>query len=291
MEIVTAILSGLGGLIGVIRDFLELRVALNGLFKKDYQLSKAYTDISVKDEKVLIDLYKSIEIGKELTERIYKRLAIKYMVTIIVAFLLMVSAIFVLQITYSYTLPPFLVVAFSIGTYFIITKGFPVPIRFNTYFLGDKWHDLVHEIGRETKGVYGLIGKNIYELRRAVGFLNWLTPNESKYLQHYLDLCSLRDTLEMYWIDKKIEETKTYIFETARFRQTFENTLTDIIEDVLNNNQTITNNVDKITNHIKAAGLERFLLLFDNSFFQKDFQRQYDLNKREGIKQIINQYW
>lgn len=279
MEILTLVLTSLGSIIGGAKNLFELRGTIKELFTKDINLNEAFPKLSKKDEKVLLDLYRSIEFGKELANRLYKKLALKYFTTLLIFICVYIAMIVFLQTVIVFK-PIFILIGFFLG-YVFITKVLSLPFKFD-----------LQNLGSTVDKVYGIYNNpSIYEIRRIIGFINWMSPNESKYLQHYLDLCSLRDTIEIYWIDRKIEESKAYINETIIFRDVIEKTILYYIEDVIKNNKDVLSNRVNIENQIKGAGLERFLQIFGDGFFNEDFEAAYLSDKHNGVVKIIRKYW
>lgn len=289
MEILTAILTSLGSIMGLTKNFFELRNTIKELFKKEIQLNKAFSDLSKKDEKVLTDLYKAIETGRELSNRLYKKLTLEYLITLTIFIMLFIGGIVFLQKIFPFK-PIIILVGFLAG-YILTTLAFPNPFKFNLKYL--------YEVVDETKKYANRIGSQIqllyhpqiYTIRRVTVFLNWITPSENRYLQHYLDLCSLRDTLEIYWIDKKLEEAQNHIIDSLIFRPSIELSIAYIIEDTIKNNKDVLKSRDDIKNKIISAGLIKFLSIFGDGFFNIDFKDAYQKDSRNGVLNSIKQYW
>jgi hypothetical protein len=288
MPIFTAILSSLGTVVALTKKVLELRSTVKDLFKKDIQLNKAFSDLNKKDEKVLIDLYRAIEMGRDLCDRLYKKLAIRYISILILSILLFFGGIYFLQpILHDY---PLLSLAFFLSGYFLITGIFPIPFNFSLKVIEQNALKFDNSIRPYKTKFSDRFQPGVYRIRRVLWFIKWMTPSEEKYLQHYLDLCSLRDTLEIYWIDQKIEESKTLLNETSAFRPVLEQTMVDIIEKVINNKKDLTSCKEEIVNLIRDAGYERYLKSLGDDFFNRDFKKGYELDPQNGVLNIIREY-
>lgn len=289
MEALTTIIASLGSILGLTKNTLELRNTFKDLFKKDFQLNKAFVDLPKRDEKSLIDLYKAIETGRDLATRINKKLSLKYLSTLSVIVILFICAVIIIQTIFP--LKPVVILIGFLAGYFLTTLGLPNPFTLNLkyptqlentdigYFTRYNYYNYLNSYSQTT------------EIKKAIGLIHWITPSEKKYLEHYLGLCSLKDTIELYWIDKKIEEVKTQINETLVFRPTLEKTLVDIIVDMLKRGEDVLKNRKIIEDQIKEAGLERFLSILSDNFFSRDFKDAYQKDSINGILNIINSHW
>ncbi len=283
MELFTLITSSLGGVIGVVKNLLELRLSIKDLFRETVKLNKAFSELDKKDSTPLIKIYEAVEMGKEQSKRIYQKICIRYITLLLIVFLLIISVVYLVDFSL-FRNKTILYAGLFLANYLLFGRVFGIPIQ-------TSGNNFLFDIGEKIKNQAKEIDQKLYRIKRLFGTNLFLTPSEKNYLNRYFELCALRNSLEIYWISKKIEDAKTYLNETPVYINTIEETLIDILENYLRQGKSVNEYRNEISKKIEESGLGRFLEIFQDRFFNDDFDVQYKNTGRHGIKNVINRYW
>lgn len=309
MEIIIPILTSLGAILGVSKNFFDLLNVSRNLkttsridfFKKSKLLDKR------SDINSLQDAYNVLDRGGEITTKILRRVRWQYILVFGICFVFFVVTSYS-AVLIAGNLSIGSLIVFACMAFFITIVAFHFLLKNPIKFKAIKEHlDLqkikqilekannIDYIMSEVSKTVNQIENSLTIIKERFGF-NWLSSSEEDFIKEYNKVCAFVDAIETYLIRIRLKtvEENLYANLNAELKQVFIQTFKIMAERGILLRRNHDNEDDWkerqekiIKSEFKKLGLEGMLQLVGKSFYTTDFVKLH--SDPSGIEDLVTE--
>lgn len=283
--------------IGSSKNLLDLFSSCRSLLIKKEVVPEVLELDNSSQKRSLTKVYNTIAGGKELIQKILVKLCIKYIFYLLVlGSLVYLTTDFIPQRgNFIYFIPIVLLLAVLL----IIPSPLKVQVVHIDWAIMKKISGGIFDKSNAWYGPLTESFSHFFDGYRRIWQRGLLSGVEEEYMSRYIDLCAIKDSIEMYILVNNIQATRGYIYDGfgRQIRDMLLGMFIKLVQDGRLNIEQEGQEIfarkqeEVIVAELQKLGVPEYHKVFYPGLYRERIAAAYGAKQQQGIEEILARYW